>query len=185
MKKLTLALLTVMMGAGVATAQPLQKDSTGCKDHELFTRMPDSWIHHCSDKSFDAFALATGAKTTETVEGRLWRIGYYPQAALKTKPSELQILRNLENAVAKLGGKSVWTSKNKDTFQVLQPGREFWVEVVAEFTGKYFLTIVERQAMAQDVVANAAALSNDLRTTGHVTVEGVYFDTGKADIKPD
>jgi hypothetical protein len=45
--------------------------------------------------------------------------------------------------------------------------------------------IVEKQAMAQDIVANAAALANDLRTTGHVTVEGIYFDTGRAMIKPE
>jgi OOP family OmpA-OmpF porin len=45
--------------------------------------------------------------------------------------------------------------------------------------------VVEKQAMVQDIVANAAALANDLKTTGHVTVEGILFDTGKATIKPE
>ena len=175
----------MIIGAGVARAQAPQKDVTGCRDHELFTRMPDSWIHNCSQKEFDFFEFTTGPNAKSRVEGRTWKLSYYPQAALKTKPSELQILRNFENAVARLGGKTVFTSKNRDTFQVEQGGREIWVEVTAEFTGKYGLTVVEKQAMAQDIVANAAALANDLKTTGHVTVEGIYFDTGKADLKPE
>ena len=127
MRKLALALLIVSMGAGVAMAQPPQKDERNCQDHELFTRMPDSWIHNCSDKEFDFYEFTTGLKATNRVEGRTWKIAYYPQASLKTKPSELQILRNFENAVAKLGGKTVFTSKTKDTFQIVQAGREIWV----------------------------------------------------------
>ncbi len=185
MRKIALALLIVIVGAAVASAQALSKDDRNCKDHELFTRMPDSWIHGCTDREFDFFEFTTGLKDKTRVEGRTWKIRYYPQATVKAKPSELRILRNFENAVAKLGGKTVFTSKNRDTFQITQDGREFWVEVTAEFTGKYGLTIVEQQAMAQDIVANAASLANDLKTTGHVTVEGIYFDTGKADIKPE
>lgn len=185
--KVHMIALLMLAASGVGLAQAPQKDATGCKDHELFTRMPESWIHHCSEKSFDFFEFTSGAKPTdrERVEGRTWRISYYPQAAQKSKPSELQILRNFENAVARQGGKAVYTSKNRDTFQLQQAGREIWVEVTAEFTGKYGLTIVERQAMAQDIVANAEALGSDLKSTGHATVEGIYFDTGKAELKPE
>jgi outer membrane protein OmpA-like peptidoglycan-associated protein len=42
---------------------------------------------------------------------------------------------------------------------------------------------VEREAMKQDVVADAAAWANDLNTTGHVAVGGIYFDTGKSELK--
>ena len=54
-----------------------------------------------------------------------------------------------------------------------------------EFTGKYSLIIVEKKAMAQDIVANADVFSNDLKTTGHSAVYGIYFDTGKSDLKPE
>ncbi len=185
MRTIALALLAVLTTAGIAAAQPLQKDEKGCKDHELFTRMPDSWIHNCTEKAFDAHEFPTSVKDKVTVEGRLWRISYYPQASAKTKPSELQILRNFENAVAKIGGKTVYSTKNRATFQISKDGREFWIDLTAEFTGKYGFYIVEKQAMAQDIVANAAALSNDLKTSGHVTVEGIYFDTGKSEIKAD
>lgn len=185
MKKILLTLLFVIAAAGTGAAQPLQKDATGCKDHELFTRMPDSWIHSCIEKTFDVHEFLTSAKDKIAVEGRLWRISYYPQASAKTKPSELQILRNFENAVAKLGGKSVFATKARETFQIAKDGREFWIDLTAEFTGKYGFYIVEKQAMVQDIVANAAALTNDLKTSGHVTVEGIYFDTGKSDIKAE
>ena len=58
-----------------------------------------------------------------------------------------------------------------------------WVEVWAEFTGKYNLTLVEKSAMQQDIVANATAFANDLKATGHSAVYGIYFDTGKFDLK--
>jgi outer membrane protein OmpA-like peptidoglycan-associated protein len=37
----------------------------------------------------------------------------------------------------------------------------------------------------QDVVANAEVFSNDIRTTGHAVVYGIYFDIGKYNIKPE
>jgi outer membrane protein OmpA-like peptidoglycan-associated protein len=162
-----------------------QKDNKDCKDHALFTRMPDSWIHSCSEKEFDAFAFKTGQSKTEKVEGRLWKISYYPQAGLKAKPSELQILRNFENAVSKLGGTSLYKEKSKETFRIRKDGKEFWVQVTAEFTGKYGLTIVEKGAMEQDIVANADALLDALKNTGHVEVSGILFDTGKSSLKPE
>jgi hypothetical protein len=157
-----------------------QKDNVDCKDHPLFTRMPDYWIHSCTQKDFNAYAFTLGPGKTEQVEGRYWRINYYPQAKLATKPSELQIMRNFENAVKKLGGTVVSTQKGKEVFRLTRDGKELWVEVTAEFTGKYGLTIVEKQAMAQDIVANADMLSSDLKTTGHSAVYGIYFDTGKS-----
>jgi OmpA-OmpF porin, OOP family len=162
-----------------------QKDDKNCQDHPLFTRMPDSWIHHCKEREFDSYNFKVGEKKTETIEGHLWDIGYYPQATLKIKPSELQILRNFENAVQKLGGTSVYAEKSQETFKLVKDGKEFWVRVGAEFTGKYSLTIVEKKGMVQDIVANADAFLDDLKNTGHTAVYGIYFDTGKSDIKPE
>ena len=39
--------------------------------------------------------------------------------------------------------------------------------------------------MEQTIVADAASLASDLKTTGHVTVHGILFDTGKSDLKPE
>ena len=130
------------------TAQ--QKDTKGCTDHPLFTRMPTYWIHHCDQKEFDAYTFKLGQGRTERVEGRYWKIVYYPQATATSRPSDLQILRNFENAAMKLGGTMIFQEKGREIMRLNKDGKEIWVEVGAEFTGKYGLTIVEKAGMAQD-----------------------------------
>jgi outer membrane protein OmpA-like peptidoglycan-associated protein len=49
----------------------------------------------------------------------------------------------------------------------------------------YRLNIVEREAMKQEITANAEAMGNDINNTGHVAVYGIYFDTGKTELKPE
>ncbi|MCX5871058.1 MAG: OmpA family protein [Deltaproteobacteria bacterium] len=119
------------------------------------------------------------------MEGQLWKINYYPNADLKPKPSEIQIMRNFENAVQKQGGTVVFQDKGKSTFKLTKDSKEIWIELWAEFTGKYGLLIVQKDAMTQDIVANAEVLSSDINKTGHVAVYGIYFDTGKSTIKPE
>ena len=63
---------------------------------------------------------------------------------------------------------------------------EFWVgEVSVGLPSEWNLTIVEKQAMAQDIEASAAAFAGDIRSTGHAAVYGIYFDTGKSVLKPE
>lgn len=179
------ALCLLCLPAVAPAAPPEQKDTRGCQDHPAFTRMPGSWIHSCTVKDFDAYAFVSGPGKKVTVEGRLTKLNYYPQASAPSKPSELQIRRNFENAVRAQGGTVGATDKGRQTFRLTKDGKELWAELTAEFTGKYGLLIVERQAMAQDVVANADAMAGDLKATGHVAVYGILFDTGKAELRPE
>ena len=51
---------------------------------------------------------------------------------------------------------------------------------------KTFLEIVESKPMESGLVTvNAASLADDIIRTGHASVYGIYFDTGKADVKPE
>ena len=176
--------LMILLAAG-GFAQ--QKDEKNCKDHSLFpTRMAgDYWIRSCKSSQFDAFEFTVAKGKKQTVEGEFWYLSYYPQSNAPQKPSELMIQRNFENAIVKAGGKVVYSEKGKSTLMIVKDGREIWTQVGAEFTGKYSLTIVQKQAMAQTIVVDAAALANDLKTTGHVAVYDILFDTGKSDIKPE
>jgi OmpA-OmpF porin, OOP family len=186
MTKVARAMMAVVCVLGIAaSAGAQQKDSRNCQDHPLFTRMPTSWIYSCSEKPFDSYAFPVGAKQTQAIEGRFWQITYYPQATATQKPSELQILRNFENAIAKIGGKSIYATKGRETFTITKDGREIWVDLWAEFTGKYGFRIVEKGGMEQEIQANADSFGNDLKATGHVAVYGILFDTGKATIKPE
>jgi outer membrane protein OmpA-like peptidoglycan-associated protein len=48
------------------------------------------------------------------------------------------------------------------------------------------LDIIEMKAMESGLVTvNAASLAGDISRTGHASVYGIYFDTGKADVKPE
>jgi outer membrane protein OmpA-like peptidoglycan-associated protein len=179
------ACIAVLLLAAGAFAQ--QKDDSKCKDHPLFpNRMPGGyWIHSCKESPFDAFAFPVAKGKTETVEGQFWKINYYPQATMQQRPSELQIQRNFENAVTAAGGTVVYSEKGRSTLKITKDGKEIWVALWAEFTGKYGFTIIQKAAMAQDIVVDAAALANGLKATGHIAVYDILFDTGKSDIKPE
>jgi len=48
------------------------------------------------------------------------------------------------------------------------------------------LYVVELKPMEQGLVTvDAASLASDITHTGHASVYGIYFDTGKADVKPE
>jgi OmpA-OmpF porin, OOP family len=48
------------------------------------------------------------------------------------------------------------------------------------------LFVIEMKPMQTGMITvNAASLANDINRTGHASVYGIYFDTGKADVKPE
>ena len=63
-------------------------------------------------------------------------------------------------------------------------GREAWAQA-ERGNGKIWLRVVEKGAMQQYVVADAAALGSGIRSTGHVAVYGIHFDTNKSVVKPE
>jgi outer membrane protein OmpA-like peptidoglycan-associated protein len=179
------ALLCLLFGFfAPAPAAAQQKDAANCKDHPLLSRLPDYWIESCVQKQFDAYKFAVG-KGQNQVEGQFWNIRYQPPRGLTTKPSTLQVLRNVENAIKKVGGTVLASDSSKETLKLENEGKELWIEVWADYTGKYILTVVERAAMAQEITANADAFASGLKAHGHIAVEGIFFDTGKADLKPE
>jgi len=107
MKKTSYALLALISGLLVATPCAAQgKDAANCKDHPLLTRITDYWIQSCTLKQFDAYAFMVSKGKPVQVEGQYTNIRYQPPAGLATKPSTLQVLRNVENAVKQVGGTS-------------------------------------------------------------------------------
>lgn len=177
-----LLLLVVALVSASALAQ--KKDAPNCADHPLLTRLPDYWISACVHKQFDAYKFSVG-KTTSQVEGEFWTIRYLAPDSMTTKPSTLQMIRNVENAIRQAGGKTVYSDGQKVTLTLAAPDKELWVEGWADHTGKYILTIVQKGAMEQQMVASADAFAAGLRATGHITLDGIYFDSGKTSLKPE
>jgi outer membrane protein OmpA-like peptidoglycan-associated protein len=59
-------------------------------------------------------------------------------------------------------------------------------EYDSTFDVKTFLAVVEIKPMESGLVTvNAASLASDITRTGHASVYGIYFDSGKADVKPE
>ena len=185
MKKTWLVLLGALsLPLATAPLAAQKPDAPGCKDHDVISRLPDYWIQACTLKQFDSYKFASG-KSTTTVEGKFTNIRYQPPADLSPKPSTLQVLRNVENAVRKIGGTVMATDQSKETFKLAKNGKELWIEAWADYTGQYILTIVEKEAMVQQLVADASTFADGLKTTGHIAVEGILFETGKAELKPE
>jgi outer membrane protein OmpA-like peptidoglycan-associated protein len=47
------------------------------------------------------------------------------------------------------------------------------------------MTIIEKEGMKQEVTMDAAAMAQGLSDAGEVAIYGIYFDTGKSDLKPE
>ena len=174
-----------------------QKDEPGSKDPKLLTRMPGFYISDYRESQFDAHDFVVQTPKTvgkQHVEGHLtyWRYDI-TSAAVATPPSWLQIARNYQNAVERLGGKKMYDAgpgNNYDsTFLISKNGTDTWIELNprgrSTGSGMYTLLIVEVQKMQQDVVANADALKGGLADSGHVEVPGIFFDFGKSELKPE
>lgn len=182
MRARTLLPLLVMGALPLLAAEP---DAEGCRDHPLFTRMAGYRISYCETKEFDSYEFRTGPGKPLNVEGRRTRITYVLKEG-SAAPGRLQVLRNYENAVKAIGGTVLATEDDAVAFmRAAKDGREIWAEVNVYNAESPGLVIVEKAAMKQEVVANSEVFASGLRATGHVAVYGIYFDTSKADMKPE
>jgi OmpA-OmpF porin, OOP family len=167
-------------------SQTAQQDIKGSKDHPLLTRMPDFWIAEYKENEFDNYKFIGADKKSLIIDGHKYSILYKLKSGV-SEPGALKITRNVQDALKKIGGKVVLDdSFNKlSTIMVKKDGKETWIEVRCYSGIMYRLSIVEREVMKQEIVANAEAMGNDINSTGHVPVYGIFFDSGKAEIKPE
>jgi outer membrane protein OmpA-like peptidoglycan-associated protein len=165
-----------------------QEDAEGCKDPALFTRMPNFHIYRCEDIQFDRYEFPLNAEKSNPVEGHRIYINYYLNDNAQT-PSGLQIIRNYSNAIKKAGGQIVYEYEDggiqKSTLKLSRNGMEVWAFVSAGGNGMYTVDVVEKEAMNQDVVADANSMAASIKETGKVALYGIYFDTGKSVLKPE
>lgn len=180
---LSLSLFFLLTSKGLS--QATQQDIKGSKDHPLLSRMPDFYISGYKEADYGSYNFIGSDKKPAPIEGHK----YYIEYKLKTgiaEPGELKIRRNIQDALKKVGGNVIHDDNfNKaSTIVMKKDGRETWLEV-RSYNNMYRLNIIEREVMEQEVVANADAMGNEIKNTGHVSVYGIYFDSGKSEIKPE
>ncbi len=160
-------------------------DKKGSLDHPLVTRMPGYYISGYEVMEFDKYTSPYLSGKDETWEGRVTKLGYSVKSAANPA-SMLQIGRNYENALTKVGAKILVNEGRVIEGKIAKDGGLTYVHVEAFNDGReYTVVVVEKGAMKQDVTADAAALSASIATTGKAAVYGIYFDTGKAMIRPE
>jgi len=164
-----------------------QEDIPESKDHPLITRMLNFYIVDYNEKEFDQMDFKNSKGEDVKVEGYRYDISYEIKEEHTATPSELQILRNYENALEKIGGTLVYEASPEEAWLKLEKGdKTFWIYVFAHCDGEcYELTITEKQEMAQEVIVEAKNLAQDIKLTGHASVYGIYFDFDKAEVKPE
>lgn len=172
--------------AGLLAAQEQRPDVKGSQDHPLVTRMPGYYIATYDVKEFDAetFYMGPSAKDRYQVEGKVTRIRYSVQPGA-APASVLQIIRNYQNALGALGAKVTYQGEKTLYMKLDRGGRPVSVGLYAPEPRYYYLTVVEEQAMRQEVQASAVSWSKDITDTGHAAVYGIHFDTNQCTIKPE
>ncbi len=180
------SLLTIAAYTVPAVAQTkASSDAAGCKDHPLLTRMQNMRIVTCRKSDFESFAFRTGKGNQRTpVEGKRFEIRYQVLPGNQA-PSPLASIRNHQQAIKAIGGTVLYEDQRYTTLKISKDGSEIWTEVDTAWGGGYVLTIVEKQAMVQQVLASADVFQSGLRTAGHVEVPGIFFDTGKSELKSE
>ncbi|MFZ5444349.1 MAG: OmpA family protein [Myxococcota bacterium] len=181
MRSLIVPLLTL---STVALAAP-PADVAGCQDHPLFTRMTGMIILKCQVTPFTRVALVTAkGNKKDHFEGKVFETRYaLPPGG--DPPSAVAIIRNHQQAIAQIGGTTVMDDGRYTTLKIEKDGKEVWAQVDTAWGRGYVLTIVEKQGMVQEVTANAELFKAGLKSSGHVEVPGIFFDTGKAELKPE
>ena len=174
----------------------------GAKEHPAIRHYPGSWVTRQQEAEFEEFAFPTAARDDETISRKvsgalLMQKLYFPQKVTCT-----QVLENYRNAFEKAGmvvhrGESAldlpaspdsckWVSaegKERGTGRAL-----YAVQNCCALSSGYpfgGLAVVTAKAMEQKVEVDADGMAKELETAGRVSLYGINFATGRADITPD
>lgn len=179
MKTTTMMLGLLLLATTISFAQDDQK---GCKDHPLFTRMPNFYLYDCSEREFDQKKFQN-----YVIEGHVYEITYMLKNDAKA-PGALAVLRNYIKAAKSVGGEIKYETNREALIKFTKDGKEIWANLYSSLDREYRLTIVEKAELEQVVEANPATAESwkkDIEQTGKVALYGIYFDTGKSDIKKE
>lgn len=182
MKTLVLSLAAVALSLLLPACTAQTKDAKGCMDSPLLSRFPGSIITSCGSYDDNSYKFNMGAgKPPKAIEGKYQEIHYhYPSTA-----SKAQVVRNVKTALLTAGYIFDVDTGEYGAFTVHMG--KIWMYVSIGGGGDLGLVSVAETTLTQDVVANAsaAAMGTSLTGAGHVVVNGILFDTGKADVKPE
>ncbi len=210
--RIVIVILLALLNSGVAGAQ--KHDVEGSRDHPLISRYPGAVITEYSETAFDEYTFPLGKlegdrwAKSQHLEGKVTRIHYNSPEGR----SPLEVFRNYLQALQAAGFQTLFTcsggeqcgggavgnvgwcggcSPRQLSAKLARPAGDVYVSVYLEQDNSsnpvnIQADVIELKPMESGlVVVNAESLAGDITRTGHVSVYGVYFDTAKADVKPE
>jgi len=170
----------------------VQAQESEFKDTPWFSGMPNFEIYDAEDIEFDSYNFFNGKNCT-AVEGKKLKRTYTLKEDAP-KSSVTQIIRNYSNAVKSMGGTVIFeglpqeadcadnNGLNMVVGKAVKDGNEMWVEVVTLAGDDYYLTIILKELMKQDVTASN--MFEALNRDGHIALY-INFDFGKSNIRDE
>lgn len=162
--------------------------NAACENHPLFNKMPQHSISRCEERDFDEMDIRFADKnsyTTGKKSGRYLTVAYVFDGEWEKRPSDAQILQNYIAATTNAGGKVLYKSQSYAYLSLKKSGNQFWVEVLTDGSGTYYVTSIQEAVMKQDIVVSAEQIKKDISTEGKAIFYGIYFDSGKSTIKAE
>jgi len=185
-----LVALTALTLISPTPASGQEKDRAGYKDYPGISRVPGFILREvgdCVETAFDAhkfWVTENGKDTQKSVEGHMFYFRYRLKQGLPNS-SPLQVIRNYQNAARAVGGKILFDNSHVTTIVLNKGDKELWLDVAPYQGAEYDLTIIEKEAMKQEVAIDAASMASNIADNGSVAIYGINFDTASSVIKPD
>jgi OOP family OmpA-OmpF porin len=154
--------------------------------------MPNFTIYDAEDIEFDSYNFFNG-KNCITVEGKKFKRNYFLKEDAP-QSSVVQISRNYANAIRNMGGTIIYEGEPQDAEcsdnngrymlvgKVAKDGNELWIEILPADGTNYYMTVILKELMKQDVTASN--IFETLNRDGHVALY-INFDTGKSIIRDE
>jgi len=200
---LSAALLLSTPGfAGPAAPDDLPEDLLeGAKEHPAIRNYPGCWVTQQKEREFEELDFPVGVRNDETVTRKVSGALFAQKVYFPQKVTCTQVLGNYEAAFQKAGMVVRRGESNVDQ-PLLSDGCK-WVSAEGKEKGsdrplfavqncchspEYAygaLTVVTAQAMQQKVEVDADGIEQELESAGRISLYGINFATGKADITPD
>lgn len=180
-----LIIVLMLLFTSLGFAQDDEVDVAGAKDHALMSRLPGYYIGEYETYDFNSYT-SPYFEGENVWEGQMTKIGYTLKEGSGKRYSAIQVARNYENAVKKLGGRFLFQEEQRFAARIDKAGAVTYVEVTTYDEGQqYQLLLVEQKGMQDEVVTDAATMGKSISEDGKIAVYGMYFDTGKAVLKPE
>lgn len=158
-----------------------------CENHPVFNTMPHHKVNNCDKKEYEEveFYQKIGDKDATPIKksGNYINVSYSFEGAWESRPSATQIYQNYINATTSAGGQVLYKSASQVHLSIKKAGDLYWVKVIADGSGSYWVTSVKEAAMRQDIVMTADLIKKGALQEGKVAFYGIYFETGKATLK--